>query len=101
MSSLVRVEIDGKAPEHNLKQMRKESTSGTQACAVVKSNASPELTSRTKWSCWGARAMSGSALFSREKWCESRQPCSASRSTPALVRTAPCQRSGRFLNRSP
>ncbi len=39
MSSLVWVEIDGKAPEHNLKEMRKGSGPGTLACAVVKSNA--------------------------------------------------------------
>ena len=39
MSSLVWVEIDGKAPEHNLKEMRKGSAPGTKACAVIKSNA--------------------------------------------------------------
>jgi alanine racemase len=39
MSSLVWVEIDGKAPEHNLKEMRKGSAPGTLACAVIKSNA--------------------------------------------------------------
>jgi alanine racemase len=39
MSSLVWVEIDGKAPEHNLKEMRKGSAPGTAACAVIKSNA--------------------------------------------------------------
>ncbi len=39
MSSLVWVEIDGKAPGHNLKEMRKGSAPGTLACAVVKSNA--------------------------------------------------------------
>ena len=39
MSSLVWVEIDGKAPEHNLKEMRKGSAAGTAACAVIKSNA--------------------------------------------------------------
>ncbi|HUI69255.1 MAG TPA: alanine racemase [Spirochaetia bacterium] len=39
MSSLVWVEIDGKAPEHNLKEIRKGSAPGTMACAVVKSNA--------------------------------------------------------------
>ncbi len=39
MSSLVWVEIDGKAFEHNLKEMRKGSAPGTAACAVVKSNA--------------------------------------------------------------
>ncbi|HTP59761.1 MAG TPA: alanine racemase, partial [Spirochaetia bacterium] len=39
MSSLVWVEIDGKALEHNLKEMRKGSAPGVTACAVVKSNA--------------------------------------------------------------
>ena len=39
MSSLVWVEIDGKAPEHNMKERRKGSATGTAACAVVKSNA--------------------------------------------------------------
>jgi alanine racemase len=39
MSSLVWVEIDGKAFEHNLQEMRKGSAPGTAACAVVKSNA--------------------------------------------------------------
>ncbi len=39
MSGLVWVEIDGKAPEHNLKEIRKGSAPGTLACAVVKSNA--------------------------------------------------------------
>ncbi len=39
MSSLVWVEIDASAPEHNLKEMRKGSADGTLACAVVKSNA--------------------------------------------------------------
>ncbi len=39
MSSLVWVEIDGKAPEHNLQEVRKGSAPGTAACAVIKSNA--------------------------------------------------------------
>jgi alanine racemase len=39
MSSLVWVEIDGKAPEHNLKEMRRGSVPGTVVCAVIKSNA--------------------------------------------------------------
>lgn len=39
MSSLVWVEIDASAPEHNLREMRKGSAAGTLACAVVKSNA--------------------------------------------------------------
>jgi alanine racemase len=39
MSSLVWVEIDGKAFEHNLQEMRKGSAPGTATCAVVKSNA--------------------------------------------------------------
>jgi alanine racemase len=39
MSSLVWVEIDGKALEHNLKEIRKGSAPGVAACAVVKSNA--------------------------------------------------------------
>jgi alanine racemase len=39
MSSLVWVEIDGKAFEHNLKEMRKGSAPGVASCAVVKSNA--------------------------------------------------------------
>lgn len=33
------MEIDGKAPEHNLREMRKGSASGSAACAVIKSNA--------------------------------------------------------------
>ena len=39
MSSLVWVELDGKAPEHNLRQLRAGSAPGVLACAVVKSNA--------------------------------------------------------------
>jgi len=39
MSSLVWVELDGKALEHNLMEMRKGSAPGVTACAVVKSNA--------------------------------------------------------------
>jgi len=39
MSSLVWVEIDGKALEHNLNEMRKGSAPGVATCAVVKSNA--------------------------------------------------------------
>ena len=39
MSSLVWVELDGKAPEHNLRQLRAGSRPGVLACAVVKSNA--------------------------------------------------------------
>ena len=39
MSSLVWVEIDRDAPEHNLRQLRAGSAAGVIACAVVKSNA--------------------------------------------------------------
>jgi alanine racemase len=39
MSSLVWVELDRKAPEHNLRQLRAGSARGVLACAVVKSNA--------------------------------------------------------------
>jgi alanine racemase len=39
MSSLVWVEIDGKAPERNLRQLRAGAAPGVLACAVVKSNA--------------------------------------------------------------
>jgi alanine racemase len=39
MSSLVWVELDGRAPEHNLRQLRAGSRPGVLACAVVKSNA--------------------------------------------------------------
>jgi alanine racemase len=39
MSSLVWVEIDGKAPECNLRQLRAGAAPGVLACAVVKSNA--------------------------------------------------------------
>jgi alanine racemase len=39
MSSLVWVELDGKAPEHNLRQLRAGSRPGVLACAVVKANA--------------------------------------------------------------
>ncbi len=39
MSSLVWVEIDRGAPEHNLRQLRAGSAPGVIACAVVKSNA--------------------------------------------------------------
>jgi alanine racemase len=39
MSSLVWVELDRKAPEHNLRQLRVGSARGVLACAVVKSNA--------------------------------------------------------------
>ena len=39
MSSLVWVELDGKAPEHNLRQLRAGSGKGVLACAVVKANA--------------------------------------------------------------
>jgi alanine racemase len=39
MSSLVWVEIDRGAPEHNLRQLRAGSAAGVIACAVVKSNA--------------------------------------------------------------
>jgi len=39
MSSLVWVEIDGGAPERNLREIRKGSAPGVLACAVVKSNA--------------------------------------------------------------
>jgi alanine racemase len=39
MSSLVWVEIDGRAPEHNLRQLRAGAAPGVLACAVVKSNA--------------------------------------------------------------
>jgi alanine racemase len=39
MSSLVWVEIDRGAPEHNLRQLRAGSAQGVLACAVVKSNA--------------------------------------------------------------
>ena len=38
MSGLVWVELDGKAPEHNLRQLRAGSGKGVLACAVVKSN---------------------------------------------------------------
>lgn len=39
MSSLVWVELDGKAPEHNLRQLRAGSGKRVFACAVVKANA--------------------------------------------------------------
>jgi alanine racemase len=39
MSSLAWVELDGKAPEHNLRQLRAGSRPGVLACAVVKANA--------------------------------------------------------------
>ncbi|MGA2974455.1 MAG: alanine racemase [Spirochaetia bacterium] len=39
MSSLVWVELDGKAPEHNLRQLRAGAAPGVLACAVIKSNA--------------------------------------------------------------
>jgi alanine racemase len=39
MSGLVWVELDAKAPEHNLRQLRAGSATGVLACAVVKSNA--------------------------------------------------------------
>ena len=39
MSGLVWVELDAKAPEHNLRQLRAGSAPGVLACAVVKSNA--------------------------------------------------------------
>jgi alanine racemase len=39
MSSLIWVEIDRDAPEHNLRQLRAGSAPGVLACAVVKSNA--------------------------------------------------------------
>jgi alanine racemase len=39
MSSLVWVELDAKAPEHNLRQLRAGSAPGVLACAVIKSNA--------------------------------------------------------------
>jgi alanine racemase len=39
MSSLVWVELDGKAPEHNLRQLRAGGRPGVLACAVVKANA--------------------------------------------------------------
>ncbi len=39
MSSLVWVELDRHAPEHNLRQLRAGAAPGVRACAVVKSNA--------------------------------------------------------------
>ncbi|HVO38905.1 MAG TPA: alanine racemase [Spirochaetia bacterium] len=39
MSSLVWVEIDAQAPNHNMEEIRRGSAPGTLACAVVKSNA--------------------------------------------------------------
>jgi alanine racemase len=39
MSGLVWVELDAKAPEHNLRQLRAGSAPGVLACAVIKSNA--------------------------------------------------------------
>lgn len=39
MSSLVWVELDGGAPEENLRELRRASAPGALACAVVKSNA--------------------------------------------------------------
>jgi alanine racemase len=39
MSSLVWVEIDAEAPNHNMEEIRRGSAPGTLACAVVKSNA--------------------------------------------------------------
>jgi alanine racemase len=39
MSGLVWVELDGKAPEHNLAELRKGSDPGVRFCAVLKSNA--------------------------------------------------------------
>ncbi len=39
MSSLVWVEIDHTAPEHNLRQIRAGAAPGVPACAVIKSNA--------------------------------------------------------------
>jgi len=39
MSSLVWVELDAKAPEHNLKELKKNSKGDVLFCAVVKSNA--------------------------------------------------------------
>lgn len=39
MSSLVWVELDGSAPEENLRELRRASVPGALACAVVKSNA--------------------------------------------------------------
>ena len=39
MSSLVWVELDAKAPEHNLRQLRAGAAPGVLSCAVVKSNA--------------------------------------------------------------
>jgi alanine racemase len=39
MSSLVWVELDGKAPEHNLTELRKNASPGVKFCAVIKSNA--------------------------------------------------------------
>jgi len=39
MSGLVWVEIDGTAPEHNLRQIRNGSAHGVLTCAVIKANA--------------------------------------------------------------
>jgi alanine racemase len=39
MSSLVWVELDGKAPEHNLSELKKGAAPGVLFCSVVKSNA--------------------------------------------------------------
>jgi alanine racemase len=39
MSSLVWVELDRAAPEHNLRQLRAGAAPGVIACAVIKSNA--------------------------------------------------------------
>ncbi|MBN1834559.1 MAG: alanine racemase [Spirochaetales bacterium] len=39
MSSLVWVELDGAAPDHNLRELRKGLRRGTRVCAVVKANA--------------------------------------------------------------
>jgi len=39
MSSLVWVELDSKAPDHNLKELKKNARQEVLFCAVVKSNA--------------------------------------------------------------
>jgi alanine racemase len=39
MSSLVWIELDGRAPEHNLAELRKGAAPGVKFCAVIKSNA--------------------------------------------------------------
>ena len=91
MSGLVWVELDAKAPEHNLRQLRRASAPNVLACAVVKANAyghgvAPVASLLPSADWFGVNSASSSAR------CASQSRCSCSAMSRSRIFRPPSRR---------